>query len=104
MSNSAKLIGINIDKIAIVFLTRHPLPSDDIQAQIGEEIRKIAKSKGYREIIIIDSHNSIIGDEVLIENQSLEAKDLISVTEKFLTSNIKNKKENTNKIIVQQKI
>jgi len=101
MSNSAKLIGIDIDDIAIVFLTRHPLPSDDIQAQIGDEIRKIAKSKGYREIIIIDSHNSIIGDEVLIENQSLEAKDLISVTEKFLTSKKNNKKENTNKLIAQ---
>jgi len=101
MSNSAKLIGIDIDNVAIVFLTRHPLPSDDMQAQIGDEIRKIAKSKGYREIIIIDSHNSIIGDEVLIENQSLEAKDLISVTEKFLTSNKNNKKENTNKLIVQ---
>jgi len=101
MSNSAKLIGIDMDKIAIVFLTRHPLPSDDIQAQIGDEIRKIAKSKGYREIIIIDSHNSIIGDEVLIKNQSLEAKDLISVTEKFLTSKKNNKKENANKLIVQ---
>jgi len=101
MSNSAKLIGIDIDNVAIVFLTRHPLPSDDIQAQIGDEIRKIAKSKGYREIIIIDSHNSIIGDEVLIENQTLEAKDLISVTEKFLTSNKNNKKENTNKLIVE---
>ena len=101
MSNSAKLIGIDINNIAIVFLTRHPLPTDDIQAQIGDEIRKIAKSKGYRDIIIIDSHNSIIGDEVLIENQSLEAKDLISVTEKFINSNKNNKKENTNKIIVQ---
>jgi len=101
MSNSAKLIGIDIDDIAIVFLTRHPLPSDDIQAQIGNEIRKIAKSKGYREIIIIDSHNSIIGDEVLIKNQSLEAKDLISVTEKFLTSKKNNIKENTNKLIAQ---
>ena len=101
MSNSAKLIGIDIDDIAIVFLTRHPLPSDDIQAQIGDEIRKIAKSKGYREIIIIDSHNSIIGDEVLIENHSLEAKDLISVTEKFLTSNKNKEKEDTNKFIVQ---
>ena len=101
MSNSAKLIGIDIDNIAIVFLTRHPLPSDDMQAQIGDEIRKIAKSKGYREIIIIDSHNSIIGDEVLIENQSLEAKDLISVTEKFLTSKKNNIKENTDKLNVQ---
>jgi putative membrane protein len=99
MSNSAKLLGIDINNVAIVFLTRHPLPSDDIQMEIGEEIRRIAKAKGYREIIIIDSHNSIIGDEVLIRNRSIEANDLISVSEKFLVSN--KKSELSNKIEVQ---
>jgi len=99
MSNSAKLIGIEINNVAIMFLTRHPLPSDDIQAEIGNEIRKIAKAKGYREALIIDSHNSIIGDEVLIRNKSLEAKDLISVSKKFLISN--KAAENDNKINVQ---
>jgi len=99
MSNSAKLLGININNIAIVLLTRHPLPSDDIQMQIGEKIRKIAKSKGYRDIIIIDSHNSIIGDEVLIKNESIEAKDLISVCEKFLISN--KKSDLSNRFVVQ---
>ena len=99
MSNSAKLLGVDINNIAIVFLTRHPLPSDDIQMKIGEEIRKIAKSKGYDEIIIIDSHNSIIGDEVLIRSKSIEAKDLISVSKKFLDSN--KKKDLSNKFLVQ---
>ncbi len=99
MFNSAKLLGVDINNVAIVFLTRHPLPSDDIQTQVGEEIRRIAKSKGYREIIIIDAHNSIIGDEVLIRNKSLEANDLISVSEKFLVSN--KKIEPSNKIIVR---
>jgi predicted neutral ceramidase superfamily lipid hydrolase len=99
MSNSAKLLGIDINNVAIVFLTRHPLPSDDIEMEIGEEIRRIAKSKNYRDIIIIDSHNSIIGDEVLIRNKSIEARDLISVSEKFLTANKENK--TSNKIVVQ---
>jgi len=99
MSNSAKLIGIDINNVAIMFLTRHPLPSDDIQVEIGDEIRKIAKSKGYRNAIIIDSHNSIIGDEVLIRNKSIEAKDLISVSRKFLTTN--RTKDNDDKITVQ---
>jgi len=99
MFNSAKLLGIDIDNVAIVFLTRHPLPSDDIQVEIGEEIRKIAKAKGYREIIIIDSHNSIIGDEVLIRNRTLEANDLINVSEKFLVSN--KKSDLSNNILVQ---
>jgi len=99
MSNSAKLLGIDINNVAIVYLTRHPLPSDDIQSDVGEEIRKMAKLKGYREIIIIDAHNSIIGDEVLIRNKSIEANDLISVSEKFLESN--KKIELSNKIVVQ---
>ncbi|MFX1286965.1 MAG: DUF2070 family protein [Promethearchaeota archaeon] len=99
ISNSAKLLGIDMNNIAIVFLTRHPLPSDDIQMQVGEEIRKIAKSKGYREIMIIDSHNSIIGDEVLIKNTSIEANDLISVSEHFLESN--KKVDFSKKIVVE---
>jgi putative membrane protein len=98
ITNSAKLLGIDINNVAIVFLTRHPLPSDDIQMEVGEKIRKIAKAKGYHEIIIIDSHNSIVGDEVLIRNKSVEAMDLIAVSEKFLVSN---KKNLSNNIVVQ---
>ena len=69
-----------------------------MQTQIGDEIRRIAKSKGYREIIIIDSHNSIIGDEVLIRNKSLEANDLISVSEKFLVSNKQSELSNKSEV------
>ncbi|KKN39690.1 hypothetical protein LCGC14_0740880 [marine sediment metagenome] len=86
ISNSAKLIGAEIGNVPIVFITRHPLPSDDIKAEIGENIRHIAISNGYNEIIIIDSHNAIIGDEVLIEKNSLEAQDLINVSRKFILS------------------
>ena len=57
LSALRKLIGIDNNKVAIMFLTRHPLPSDDIQAEIGNKIRRIAKDKGYREVIIIDSNN-----------------------------------------------
>ncbi len=87
ISNSAKLIGMIIDKIPLIFLTRHPLPSDDIQAEIGKDIRSIAKSNGFDDIMIIDSHNSIIGDEFLIKTNSIESRDLINVSEKFLTNN-----------------
>jgi putative membrane protein len=72
-----------------IFLTRHPLPSDDIEAEIGENINKIANSLGYHDILIIDSHNSIIGDEVLIKKDSIEGKDLIKVSENFLISSKK---------------
>ncbi|MHA1669421.1 MAG: DUF2070 family protein [Promethearchaeota archaeon] len=84
MSNSAKLIGIEISNIPIVFLTRHPLPSDDMQSSIGEHIRKDAKSKGFKDIIIIDSHNAIIDDENLIKFGSIESNDLVRVAKNFM--------------------
>jgi len=86
ISNSAKLIGTGIENVPIVFITRHPLPSDDIELEIGENIRKIAISNGYKEIIVIDSHNTIIGDEILIKKDTIEANDLIDVTKKFMES------------------
>ncbi|MHA1439428.1 MAG: DUF2070 family protein [Promethearchaeota archaeon] len=84
ISNSAKIIGTEIGDVPIIFLTRHPLPSDDIEEKIGQEIRTIAKTNGYRDIIIIDSHNSIIGDEIHIKKDSIEANDLINVSKNFI--------------------
>ena len=94
ISNSAKLIGMIVDKIPLVFLTRHPLPSDDIQVEVGDDIRNIARKEGFNDVIVVDSHNSIIGDEILIKRNSIEAKDLINVSERFI---IKNKPEVTEK-------
>jgi len=98
ISNTAKLIGTDINNVAIIFLTRHPLPSDDIQLQVGKEIRDIAKSNGYKEVIIIDSHNSIIGDEILITSNSLEARDLVKVSQKYFKSD-KNEEGNQLNVI-----
>ncbi|MBY9004740.1 MAG: DUF2070 family protein [Candidatus Lokiarchaeota archaeon] len=98
MSNSAKLIGIEISNIPIIFLTRHPLPSDDMQALIGEQIRNHAKSEGFKDIIIIDSHNAIIEDENLIKIGSIESNDLIHVAQNFMKS-IKEEKEKNKSII-----
>ena len=93
ISNNSKLIGMEVNNVPIMFLTRHPLPSDDIQAEIGKKIRKIAQANDYQEVMIIDSHNSIIGDEVLIEKNSIEARELIKVSEKFLMSKKKEKNQ-----------
>ncbi len=98
MSNSAKLIGIEISEIPIIFLTRHPLPSDDMHASIGEQIRSYAKSEGFREIIIIDSHNAIIDDENLIKFGSIESNDLIRVSRNFMKS-IKNQNEKSRSVV-----
>ncbi len=98
MSNSAKLIGIEINDIPIIFLTRHPLPSDDMHILIGEQIRSHAKSEGFKDIIIIDSHNAIIDDENLINFGSIESNDLIRVAKNFMKS-IKDKNEENKSII-----
>ncbi|MFX1281191.1 MAG: DUF2070 family protein [Promethearchaeota archaeon] len=86
ISNSAKLLGTEISSIPVIFITRHPLPSDDIESEIGDYIREYAKSRGYQDIIIIDSHNSILTEEFLIKKESIEASDLINVSKKFLKS------------------
>ncbi|MHA2008802.1 MAG: DUF2070 family protein [Promethearchaeota archaeon] len=86
ISNSAKLIGTEIKDVPLVFITRHPLPSDDIEAEVGDQIRNTAIAKGFKDIIIIDSHNAIIGDEILIKNNTIEAQDLINVSEIYLKS------------------
>lgn len=86
ISNSAKLIGIEVDNIPLIFITRHPLPSDDIESSVGDRIRKYVISKGYKDIIIVDSHNAIIGDEILIKRDSIEAQDLFNVTQNYIES------------------
>ncbi|MFX0003656.1 MAG: DUF2070 family protein [Candidatus Hodarchaeota archaeon] len=95
ISNSAKLIGTLVKNVPIVFITRHPLPSDDIEQEVGDDIRKVALSNNYDEIVIIDSHNAIIGDEVLIKKNTIEANDLIDVTKKFMESESVKKIQNT---------
>lgn len=92
ISNSAKLIGMVVDNVPLIFLTRHPLPSDDIVQEIGEDIRTITEKEGFKEILIVDSHNSIVGDEILICRNTIEANDLINVSQKYV---INNKSENS---------
>ncbi|MGV9200111.1 MAG: DUF2070 family protein [Promethearchaeia archaeon] len=95
MENTAKLIGIKIDDVPVVFLTRHPLPSDDIESTVGKEIFENVTKKefNYKDIMIIDSHNSIIGDEIHIKKGTLEANDLMEVVNNYLKANQKGENE-----------
>ncbi|MGV9203065.1 MAG: DUF2070 family protein [Promethearchaeia archaeon] len=95
MENTAKLIGIKIDDVPVVFLTRHPLPSDDIESAVGKEIFENVTKKefNYKDIMIIDSHNSIIGDEIHIKKGTLEANDLMEVVNNYLKANQKGENE-----------
>ena len=58
-----------------------------------DKIRKIAQSteNKFQEILIIDSHNSIIDDEHLIIKDTIEGKELINVSNKFIASKKKEK-------------
>jgi putative membrane protein len=84
ISKSAKVLGCLVDSIPMVFLTRHPLPSDDIKAEVGGKIREDAKFLGFKDVMIIDSHNSILEDEILIKPNTPESKDLIKASRNYL--------------------
>ena len=53
--------------------TRHPYPTDDIMEEVGEDIKSMVMDSGYKDPIIIDCHNSLKGDEIMIEHGSEEA-------------------------------
>jgi len=95
--NTAKVIGFKVDRVPIIILTRHPLPSDDIQSEVGAKIRAEIKDMGFKDIIILDAHNSILGDEVLIKDGTNEAKDLIHAA-KNLANKLNQNTEEKDKI------
>ncbi|MBD3198217.1 MAG: DUF2070 family protein [Candidatus Lokiarchaeota archaeon] len=97
--NSAKVYGFKVEKTPLLFLTRHPLPSDDIESTIGHKINEYTKSLGFTDPIIIDSHNSILGDEVLIKENSEEAKELFEGTKKILNKFNRTEEQDKGKIL-----
>ncbi|MEJ2251900.1 MAG: DUF2070 family protein [Candidatus Lokiarchaeota archaeon] len=89
---TGKVLGFNVNNIPIIFLTRHPNPSDDIEQSIGIQLEDLAKSFQFEDTIIIDAHNAIIGDELLITEDSEEASDLIKASRKYFQNSVKKAK------------
>ncbi len=80
----SKLLGILFADTPFLMFTQHPFPTDDIEEEVGEKIKKIGKKAGFKESIVIDCHNSLIGDEVLIQKESEEAIEMENITNEFL--------------------
>lgn len=91
--NTAKVIGCKIYQTPLLILTRHPLPSDDIQSEVGTDIVNETRKIDFKNVIIIDAHNSIIGDEVLIKHGTTEANDLIKASSNLMKKFKENFKE-----------
>lgn len=83
MVYSAKVLGITLDEAPILFVSRHPFESDDIEPAVGTSIIKLARKSGFEDAFIIDCHNAIIGDEILVTKDSKAGKDIIEVCKKF---------------------
>lgn len=88
----AKLLGINLNHIPFLMYTMHPFPTDDIRPEVGQRIQELSNKHGIAKPLIIDCHNSLIGDEILIKEESPEAKEMYQITELFYQQ-LKDKKE-----------
>ena len=95
ISGKAKILGTSFNNGTIennsirnnpfLIISRHPFPSDDMMPEIGEKISKSSKEYGLLgDASIIDAHNAIIGDEVLIKVDSPECKEINEVSKIFL--------------------
>jgi predicted neutral ceramidase superfamily lipid hydrolase len=84
-SGKAKILGTVINGQPLMYITRHPFASDDIMPQVGFNINDCAKKAGYStDPLIIDAHNAILGDEILVKADSEEGREIQDVANKFL--------------------
>ncbi len=97
---SAKVLGAYFDKVPILFVSRHPYESDDIEPEVGESIIKAARKSGYKNAFVVDSHNAIIGDEILISKESKAGKDIIEVCKKFVKNHVEGRHSEENEKIL----
>ena len=90
--DKAKLLGTVINHVPILLYTMHPLPTDDIVPEIGTKITSMVTNEGFADPLVIDCHNSLIGDEITIKEDTEEANEMYSITQEFLNQ-LKEKNE-----------
>jgi predicted neutral ceramidase superfamily lipid hydrolase len=83
LHGQSKILGFSTEKTPYLFISRHPLPTDDIMPAVGDEIKNKGSKKGFNTPFIVDCHNAIVGDEVLISEKSPEGIEIVDSTEKF---------------------
>ena len=78
-----KILGCVFNNQPFMMLTRHPYPTDDIVPSVGQKIQSMGEAADYKPALVVDCHNSLIGDEVLVEAGSEEAREIIETSAQF---------------------
>ena len=59
--NKARVVGIRLDKAAILLLSLSPHGMEDVPLYIKTEIEQVAKNRNFDSTLIVDSHNAMGG-------------------------------------------
>ncbi len=81
-----KVLGVLFNQTPFLMYTRHPFPTDDIAEGVGKKIQNIGINAGFLDPVVVDCHNSLIGDEVMITEDSDEATEMEILATKFFGS------------------
>jgi putative membrane protein len=57
--NKARVSGLAFDKVALLMLSLAPYGMEDVPEVIRKEVESYAKIKGFSNVLIIDTHNSM---------------------------------------------
>ena len=59
--NKARVVGMRLDKAAILLLSLSPHGMEDVPLYIKTEIEQVAKNRNFDSILVVDSHNAMGG-------------------------------------------
>ena len=59
--NKARVVGIRLDKAAILLLSLSPHGMEDVPLYIKTEIEQVAKNRNFDSTLVVDSHNAMGG-------------------------------------------
>jgi predicted neutral ceramidase superfamily lipid hydrolase len=78
-----KILGSIINNVPFLMFSRHPQPTDDIVPEIGEQIKQVGIENSFKESVVVDCHNCLVGDEILITADSDEGKEMVKTSSEF---------------------
>ncbi|MEM3030332.1 MAG: DUF2070 family protein [Candidatus Micrarchaeia archaeon] len=67
-AGGSRALAVRLNKDALVFLTRAPRTTEDIDFSLGLALRNHARALGVREAVVIDSHNAETGEIFRIDS------------------------------------
>jgi len=59
--NKARVVGMRLDKAAILLLSLSPHGMEDVPLYIKTEIEQVAKNRNFDSVLVVDSHNAMGG-------------------------------------------